>query len=317
MKNHKRTILKYAHDDPAVPDRQSSAVAQHFDRFSSTAPGSAYVVDILQKQFCEVRQDDLFLCGHSVEYMIRKGFGFYSEVVYDISLWANMYEAVLQYLKDFEGERDEIDYFSCTFRLQRSSSPARLLQQMVHHRMKPVWENNELRHFICAVWSSTAKKPGNLRMYNKDGLTYEEYNLTTRCWKRKKQEPLTERERAILMLAGQGKNTREIAHDLCKGHNTIRNQVKKLYSKLNVHSMQGAIEYARYHQLLYPKQSLTEPQPEAPHNKRSRVLVTKDMLQRIQQHLDEGISIRQAARLEGIAESAIRYWKGKGKLKTG
>jgi len=39
------------------------------------------------------------------------------------------------------------------------------------------------------------------------------------------------------------------------------------------------------------------------------------MMQRIQQHLDNGLSMRKAADREGVSECAIRYWKGKGKLK--
>ncbi|MDR0573201.1 MAG: LuxR C-terminal-related transcriptional regulator [Tannerella sp.] len=90
-------------------------------------------------------------------------------------------------------------------------------------------------------------------MYNKDGLTYEEYSFTTGRWKLKTKEALTEREKAILMLAGQGKSSVEIADVLCKGQNTIRNQIKLLFAKLEVHSMQEAIECACNHRMIYPK----------------------------------------------------------------
>lgn len=78
--------------------------------------------------------------------------------------------------------------------------------------------------------------------------------------------------------------------------------------------MQEAIELACYHRLLHLKQDI-EPLPIEVSLKRSRVLLTVDMLERIQQYLDDGKSIRQAARLEGVSESAIRYWKDKDMLK--
>jgi DNA-binding CsgD family transcriptional regulator len=184
---------------------------------------------------------------------------------------------------------------------------------MIYHRMKPVWKDNELRYLICTVESSTVRETGNLRMYNKDESIYEEYNLKTKRWERKTIVLLTEHEKVILMLARQGKTTREIANDLCKAQNTIQNQIKQIFSKLNAHSTQEALEFVGHHRMLYPKRDV-EPQPiEAPYE-RSRVLLTEDMFQRIQQHLDDGKSIRQAARLEGLSESAVRYWMGKGRL---
>jgi len=225
--------------------------------FSSIAAESLYVLDVPRKQFCYVNPDDLLLCGFSVEDALRLGFEFYVKIVYpeDSSLLEDIRKAVFQYLTDFEEKRDEIDYFFCTFRLQRNYSfpTPHPLPQMVYHRMKHVWEDDELRYLICSVGSSTIKEAGNLRMHNKDGLTYEQYNFTTKRWKQKTKEPLTEREKAILMLAQQGKSSREIANDLCKGQNTIRNQIKPLFSKLKVHSMQEAIEVARYHCMIYPK----------------------------------------------------------------
>lgn len=121
---------------------------------------------------------------------------------------------------------------------------------MVYQRMKPICLNNQLRYFICIVGSSTYKETGNLLLHNKNILIYEEYNFITRRWKQQTRELLTEREKAILMLAKQGKNTVEIANDLYKGQNTIRNQIKSLFNKLKAHSIQEAIEFCDYYHLL-------------------------------------------------------------------
>jgi DNA-binding NarL/FixJ family response regulator len=284
---------------------------------SSIISESFYVIDVAANQFRYISPDDPFLCDYSAEDAIKSGFDFYQKIIHpkDLSLWTNMYKAVLRHLEDPEKKQDAEYYFSCTFRLQRKYSfSIRPLLQMVFHRMKPVWENGKLHYLICSLGSSTAKEPGNLRMYNKSGLTYKEYNFRTRSWKWKTIEPLTERERVILMLAQQGKNSGEIANNMHKGCNTIRNQIKVLFSKLNVHTMQEAIEFTSRHHLINPKPGLQQ-QPIEVHHKRTRVLFTDDMKMHIQQYLDDGKSIRQAAKKGSISESAIRYWIKQGKLK--
>ena len=128
-------------------------------------------------------------------------------------------------------------------------------------------------------------------------------------------EALSERERTILMLAQQGKTVKEIAHDLSKGYHTIHNQITELFFKLEVHSMQEAIDVTSNRRMIYvPRKEEAEPKQIQIH-KRPRVLITDDMMQHIQVYLDSGLSIRKAADKAGISEGAIRYWKVKKKLK--
>lgn len=257
MKTIEEYLVEYKQEESVALDNKTSIFIQHLDIFSSIFKESLYVWDIVQKQFCYIKPDDLFLCGFSTEEALKEGSNFYSKIIYpdDLCLWTTMQNAVLSYLKDSNKKRNDIDYFSCTIRMHRIYSffPQRSMPQMVYNRMKYVRIDDKIRYLICSIGSSTSKEAGSLRMYNKDRLTYEEYNLTTRHWKQKTIELLTERERTILILAGQGKNSRDIADHLCKGHNTIRNQIKTLFYKLNVHSMQEAIELACCHRLIYPK----------------------------------------------------------------
>ena len=321
MKPELTRFFEFAPDGSTFPVEHDAALFQHLDMLASIATECFYVVDIKYQQFCYIQPNELFLCGYSAEDALKLGYDFYLKIVYpgDLSLWAKMHKAVLQYMKDFKGKREEIDYFSCTFRIQRNYSfLIRPLPQMIYHRMKPVWVEDELRYFLCAVESSTAKEAGNLRMYSKHGLAYEEYRFKSIRWKQKTIEPLTERERAILILAQQGKDAKEIADCLCKGLYTIRNQVKPIFSKLDVNSMVEAVDIASAYRMIYiTKQVMTEPeQPpvEAP-RKRTRVSITEDIFQRIQKHLDEGLSMRKAADKTGVLENAMRYWKKKGKIK--
>jgi len=312
---------KFEFTTVTLPDKIGFDLVCHYlDLLSSIVTESFYVIDVTANRFCYVSPNDLFLCGHSVDDALALGDNFYKKIVHpdDLLLWKKMFKAILLYLNDYEGKQDEVNYFSCTFRLQRKYSFfIRPLSQMVFHRIKPVWEDDKLRYLICSIGSSTANESGNLCMYNKDGLTYEKYNFTTNRWKRIVIEQLTEREKAILMLAKQGKSSKEIANDLCKGCCTIRNQIKILFQKLEVNSMQEAVDFAyNNHIIYYARQAMTEPEKlpiEAP-CKRTPILFTSDRLQHIQQYLDDGLSIRQAAKQESVSESAIRYWIKQGKL---
>ena len=228
---------------------------RYFEQFASISIGSFYVLDVQQKKICYAKSDDLFLCGFSTGDVLRLGYDFYSKVVFaeDLPLWMNMYGLVLQYLNG-QGEDREISCFSCTFRLQRTYAfNSRPVLQMIYHRVIPVWMDNELHYMLCCVESSTYKEPGHLCLHYKDGSTYREYNFTTKRWMQKEKETLTERERVLLMLGQQGKSTAEMSDILCKGHNTIRNQIKAMFSKLGKHTMLETIEFARNFRMIYPK----------------------------------------------------------------
>lgn len=255
MKTKNKPSKRHPEETVLVLNEQISGTFPHFDLFSSISTENFYVFDTQRKQICAIQAGNLLLCGLPVKEALVPGCDFYAKIIYpaDFSLCATMYTSMLQYFEKNEGKRDEIDSFFCTFRLHQNHSDTteRRLSQMVYHRIKPVWESDELRYLVCSVGSTTCKDVGKLRMHSKNGLTYEEYNFTTKRWQPKTDVSLSKREKAILMLAEQGKSSTEIADELCKGINTIRNQTKHLFSKLNVHSMQEAIEFARNHRLLY------------------------------------------------------------------
>lgn len=245
---------EYIKNEEFIINKQGNSFIQSFNLLSSMAIGSFYVLDIQEKRFRYVKPDSLFLCNYSVEDAMNMGFDFYSKIIHpeDISLWTNMLKIIFQYGDIIMDKREDIDHFFCTCRLQLGYLSQALdpLPQMVYQRMKPIWINNQLQYLFCFVASSTIKEAGNLRLYYKDKSIYEEYSFMTKRWSLKFQKSLTEREKAILILARQGESSREIADRLCKGLNTIRNQTKALFSKLEVHSIQEAIEVTLHHNML-------------------------------------------------------------------
>lgn len=231
------------------------SIKQSFEQFASMIPGSVYILDITQKRICYAKVDELFLCDFSIEEVIRLGYDFYAQIIFaeDFLFWKETYEQILQYMQDNEEEQEKIDYFSCTFRLQRTLQFVnRPLLQTVYHRMKPVFINYELRYLICSMDVSTYET-GSLRVHYKSKMYYSEYSFLTKRWTKKQKEKLTERERVILMLAQQGKSAMEMSEILCKGYNTIRNQIKALFVKLGKHTMLEALELARNLRIIYFK----------------------------------------------------------------
>ena len=288
------------------------------DTLASIVTDSLYVIDVAESRICFIQSDDPFLCGYAAEDAIRLGYDFYKKIVHadDLSLWGKIREAVFAYLNSVEPKRDKADFFSCTFRLQRTCSfTSRLLPQMIYHRMKPVWAADELRYLICSARRSTVEEAGHLCVYRKDSLAYDEYNFISRRWKRKETVPLTERESALLILFGQGKTAREIADEyFFRGFHTIRNQTRAMFEKLNVHSMQEALECAACYRMLHPRGEVQPQSGNDEQTKRRYVLCADGKKQRVQQHLCDGISIRRAADMEGVPESTVRDWIKKGKI---
>ncbi len=61
---------------------------------------------------------------------------------------------------------------------------------------------------------------------------------------------LTERELEVLRLVATGKNNREIAKDLFISENTVKNHVRNILEKLQLHSRMEAVMYAVKEKLL-------------------------------------------------------------------
>ena len=57
-------------------------------------------------------------------------------------------------------------------------------------------------------------------------------------------DDLTEREREVLTLVGQGHSNKEIARELCISEKTVKNHIANIFSKLHVNDRTQAVLYA-------------------------------------------------------------------------
>ncbi|MDR2920241.1 MAG: LuxR C-terminal-related transcriptional regulator [Tannerella sp.] len=295
-------------------------LADHIKILSSFTTECFYILDVQQKQFSYISPYTKQLCGYSVEQILNMGYSFYSKIVHpeDLPLVENMYRELVLYCKKNEEKREEISYFSCTFRLQwQYDCKAKPVTYMVYHRVKPLWYEAGLCYLLCASGSTVLKESGYLRVYYKDNMKYEGYNFTAQRWEPGAIKPLNEREKVILVLARRGKSRKEIAEHLCIGYKTLQNQLTVIFAKLKVQTMLQAVVLASNHHLILDmEQAVPDSESlsgEAPLQRRRRLL-TPDDLQYIQQALDQGQSILQTAMQVGVVESAIRYLIKQGKI---
>ena len=301
----------------AMPNGESFAVWQHLDMLFSMSTECFYVIDLQQDSFCYVSPHVSFLSRYSVAETLRLGYGIFGKIAHpdDLPLLAEVYEAVLRYIGNASKEKiAEVDYFSCTFRLQWQHSffPQPFLQA-VRQQTKPVVRDGKVRYLLCSVVSSTTQKADSLQMYRKDGLS-EAYDFRSKKWRPAPVEVLTGREIATLMLAKQGKSIKEIADAMNASLQTVRNRVAVLYAKLGVHSMQEAIIFATSHRMIFATRSCPKRQAAVVAPKRTRHLLTPEVLLRIQQGVNASLSVNAVAKKEAISEGAIRYAIKQGKV---
>jgi len=57
-------------------------------------------------------------------------------------------------------------------------------------------------------------------------------------------DDLTEREREVLTLIGQGNSNKEIARELCISEKTVKNHIANIFSKLHINDRTQAVLYA-------------------------------------------------------------------------
>jgi DNA-binding NarL/FixJ family response regulator len=116
--------------------------------------------------------------------------------------------------------------------VQRNQSPQVLFEAIDHVLAGHVWCD-------CAVLSSLLQHQTSIN--NQNGKA----NLQS-----PKHISLTERERQLVALVGDGLNTAQIARQLFIAESTVRNHIASIFRKLGVSDRLGLAVYAHRHNLL-------------------------------------------------------------------
>jgi hypothetical protein len=115
------TMEQIFYKDMAFPVATTDATDMplNYEYFAEMSMEAAYIIDFQRRCFHHVAEHDFFLCGHSPKSVKKMGYNFYSKVVHpkDIMLWAEMHNTILKRLSEPDFPKDDVNYFSCTFRL--------------------------------------------------------------------------------------------------------------------------------------------------------------------------------------------------------
>ena len=285
--------------------------------FASVSLETVYVVDFLNEGFHFVPNRGDFLCGYSVTEVMSLGYGFLPTIIHDndLPLLRDMYQAIRRRLFG-KSDLGCIRFFSFTIRIRIKNESKYM---MYYHKIRPIFIDGMLRYGLCMMRNSVLDTPGRLRAYLTNGKDYEEYSPKTKKWKRGIEEELTEQEKGVLRLAKRGKMGKVAAGKLCLGYQAYRNIGAAIYKKLKVKSLMQAVIYAFDHQLIFePNENVRKGKQETQiRPKRTRRLLTPELVQQIQKRLNEGQSIRSIAKSAQVTEGAIRYAIKRGKLTSG
>ena len=105
--------------DPLLTENESIFNYEHCMDMMKEA---SLIIDFQNRNFKEVIAKGFFLCGYSIETLKSMGYEFFNEIIHqeDISLWAEIHNAILKYLHKEDLSEEEVLYFTCTFRIKSS-----------------------------------------------------------------------------------------------------------------------------------------------------------------------------------------------------
>ena len=126
-------------------------------------PSSLFVLDMVQKRFCYIKPDDLFLCGHSMEEAMTLGYDFFSKIIHpeDLPLWKSFLGNLSRTLQENSDEWS--DYFGLFRLLPKYPFITKSLERYSYHRLIPVRKESGHYYLIGIVSDSKCKKIGCYR----------------------------------------------------------------------------------------------------------------------------------------------------------
>lgn len=294
--------------DSGIEEEQ--AIVQYCEALAATIPYGLFVWDLVQKRFCYIKPDDLFLCGHSVEEAMGAGADFFSTILHpeDLPLWKSFLESLPRTLRESPGEWS--DYFGLFRLLRKYPFIIKPVERYRYHRFIPIHEEAGHSYLIGIVSDSECKKVGCYRN-GTSRFIYQAYNPKKQGWQIRHVPLLNRRELEVLEVAIGERDLRFIADELSLSYYTIRSHVFSIRRKLKVQDLWEATDWISYlHILRSPQEKEKEEGRCSPQN-----FTFNKKMKDIQILLDEKQSIRSISILTGRPESTIRSWISRGFLK--
>ena len=213
---------------------------------------SICLIDYVEKKFSYITQNDLFLCGYSVEEVERLGIHFFDNVLYpdDKHLFETINKIAYNFFSNQTTPQNRKNYWaSYDLRFINKNGTVKML----HFMFRPLVMDSNGNPIICLIQACLSGKSqsGNLCIYSTKDHQFFEYSNSTRKFIPVKRKKLNESEKQVLILLSQGFIGKEIANKLSKKENTIKYYFSSIHRKLNVSNNNEAVYlYANYGHLL-------------------------------------------------------------------
>lgn len=183
--------------------------------FAKTTYQGIYIIDYFRKDFLYVSDNLGIWCGTDAQTIKRLGYQFYIDFVpsREVNMLLEINRKGFELFESFPIE-ERLQYsISYDFHLRFGHG-----MRMICHRLTPMLLTSEGRIWlaICSISLSSQNSPGNIRMHKEDSNTFHEYSLTSHEWIMRLTINLSEVEREILTLSGQGYTVGEMAERLNK-----------------------------------------------------------------------------------------------------
>lgn len=227
---------------PNVDDATLNIVISAVKAFARSTCRGIYVVDLAKRDFLYVSDNLEIWLGTPREDIKKKGLEFFFDYVPSREQQV-LQEVNTKGLAMFNGlplgERGDYS-LSYDFHIMCGKK-----KRLIHHLITPLLmsEDGQIRFVLCSISLSHRNTMGHFVMHSIGSKSYYEYLLREHCWKEKHIPKLSEVEREVLALSAQGYTMTEMADVLCRSLDTVKACKKKLFSKLGVRNIAGALSF--------------------------------------------------------------------------
>ncbi len=211
------------------------------DTLSRMCNQSIYIIDNLKQEYFYVSPHPLFLCGYTVQDVLKMGYSYYEKIILpeDLPLITEINQCYQQLLFDVNSESRSNFCVSCDFHILHKNGT----KVLVNQKVSPVsfTEDGSLWLAIAAVNYSPHKKAGNVVFAQQNKDEYYTYDFVKKKVVRFYQDKLSRREEEIVSLVMRGCDAAEIANMLCISIHTVKNHRVSIERKLGVNNLSNAV----------------------------------------------------------------------------
>ena len=227
---------------------QAAPVVEGVKAFAKATYQSIYIIDYFKKGFHYVSDNPIFLCNHTPEEVLDMGYNFYLEHVpqEELPMLLELNRAGFNLAETMSDEEKRNSVISYDFHLQNHGRT-----QLIHHKLTPLLLfQGRIWLAVCTVSLSSRKEAGHITIRTLGKPHYWEYVLDRHRWEERQPIELKPEEKQILTLAAQGYAIKEIADQMNRATDTIKQHRRRIFEKLGVVSVTEAVTFAANYRLL-------------------------------------------------------------------